>query len=75
MSLKHTLKKIEPAFEIGGKYQKWHALYEAFATIIYTPGTVTHGHTHIRDSIDLKRIMIMVWLATFQLYFGGGSTI
>ncbi|MGF1729966.1 NADH:ubiquinone reductase (Na(+)-transporting) subunit B [Photobacterium kasasachensis] len=71
MSLKRTLEKMEPDFEPGGKYQKWHALYEAIATIIYTPGTITKGHTHIRDSIDLKRIMIMVWLATFPALFWG----
>lgn len=71
MSLKRTLEKMEPDFEPGGKYQKWHALYEAIATIVYTPGTITKGHTHIRDSIDLKRIMIMVWLATFPALFWG----
>ena len=32
---------------------------------------VTRGHTHIRDSIDLKRVMIMVWMATFPTMFWG----
>ncbi|KLV08811.1 Na(+)-translocating NADH-quinone reductase subunit B [Photobacterium aquae] len=71
MSLKSTLEKLEPAFEPGGKYQKWHALYEAIATLLYTPGQVTRTHTHVRDSIDLKRIMIMVWLAVFPALFWG----
>ena len=44
-------------------------LYEAIATGLFTPGYVTKGKTHIRDSIDLKRIMITVWLAVFPAMF------
>ncbi|WP_299073682.1 NADH:ubiquinone reductase (Na(+)-transporting) subunit B [uncultured Paraglaciecola sp.] len=71
MGLKAYLEKIEPNFEAGGKYEKWYALYEAAATIFYTPGTVTKSTTHVKDSIDLKRIMIMVWMATFPAMFYG----
>ncbi|SEF64470.1 NADH:ubiquinone reductase (Na(+)-transporting) subunit B [Vibrio hangzhouensis] len=71
MSLKKNLDKLAPHFEAGGKYQTFYPLYEAVATLFYTPGHVTHGRTHIRDSIDLKRIMIMVWLAVFPAMFWG----
>ncbi|ASG66199.1 NADH:ubiquinone reductase (Na(+)-transporting) subunit B [Idiomarina piscisalsi] len=71
MSLKDTLERIEPQFEKGGKYEKWYALYEAVATILYTPGTVTKSSTHVRDRIDLKRIMILVWMMTFPAMFWG----
>lgn len=71
MSLKKFLEDIEPHFEPGGKYEKWFALYEATATLLYTPGTVTKTSSHIRDSIDLKRIMIMVWFAVFPAMFWG----
>ena len=71
MSLKDTLERIEPQFEKGGKYEKWYALYEAVATILYTPGTVTQSRTHVRDRIDLKRIMILVWMMTFPAMFWG----
>ena len=71
MGLKAYLEKIEPNFEPGGKYEKWYALYEAAATIFYTPGMVNKSGTHVRDSIDLKRIMIMVWIATFPAMFFG----
>ncbi|MGS2719271.1 NADH:ubiquinone reductase (Na(+)-transporting) subunit B [Paraglaciecola aestuariivivens] len=71
MGLKAFLEKIEPDFEAGGKYEKWYALYEAAATIFYTPGTVTKSTTHVKDSVDLKRIMIMVWMATFPAMFYG----
>ena len=71
MSLKDTLERIEPQFEKGGKYEKWYALYEAVATVLYTPGTVTKSSTHVRDRIDLKRIMILVWMMTFPAMFWG----
>jgi Na+-transporting NADH:ubiquinone oxidoreductase subunit B len=71
MGLKHFLEKIEPNFEHGGKYEKFYALYEAAATIFYTPGKVTKGVTHVKDSVDLKRIMILVWMMTFPAMFWG----
>jgi Na+-transporting NADH:ubiquinone oxidoreductase subunit B len=71
MGLKAYLEKIEPDFEPGGKHEKFYALYEAVATIFYTPGKVNKAGTHVRDSIDLKRIMIMVWMATFPAMFYG----
>jgi Na+-transporting NADH:ubiquinone oxidoreductase subunit B len=71
MSLKSRLESIAPVFESGGKYEKFYPVYEAVATILYTPGLVSKGNTHVRDAIDLKRIMIMVWLATFPAMFWG----
>lgn len=71
MGLKNFLEKIEPHFEPGGKLQRWYVLYEAAATIFYTPGTVTRGRSHVRDTIDLKRLMILVWLSVFPAMFWG----
>jgi len=71
MGLKKFFEDIEPHFEAGGKHEKWYALYEAAATIFYTPGLVNKGQTHVRDSVDLKRIMIMVWFALFPAMFFG----
>ena len=71
MSLKSLFENAEHLFEKGGKYEKWYALYEAAYTIFYTPGLVTKKNTHVRDNIDLKRIMITVWLAVFPAMFFG----
>jgi len=71
MGLKKFIEDLEPHFEKGGKHEKWFALYEAVATGLYTPGLVNKGKTHVRDSIDLKRIMITVWLAVFPAMFWG----
>ncbi|UUO22701.1 NADH:ubiquinone reductase (Na(+)-transporting) subunit B [Colwellia sp. M166] len=71
MGLKKFFEDIEPQFEKGGKFETWYALYEAVATGLFTPGQVNQGRTHVRDSIDLKRIMITVWLAVFPAMFWG----
>ena len=71
MSLRSILDSVEPHFHKGGKYEKFYALYEAADTIFYTPGYVTKTGAHVRDGIDLKRMMITVWLCTFPAIFFG----
>lgn len=71
MGLRQILDKIEPLFEKGGKYEKFFPLYEAADTIFYTPGKVTTANTHVRDGVDLKRIMITVWFCVFPAMFFG----
>ncbi|MBD1388828.1 NADH:ubiquinone reductase (Na(+)-transporting) subunit B [Neiella sp. HB171785] len=71
MSLKSLFENSEHLFEKGGKYEKWYALYEAAYTLFYTPGLVTKKNIHVRDNIDLKRIMITVWMAVFPAMFFG----
>ena len=62
---------IEPHLHKGGKYEKWYALYEAVDTFLYRPGLVTKSTAHVRDAIDIKRIMILVWLCAFPpMLFG-----
>ncbi len=71
MSIRSILDKMEPHFHKGGKYENWYALYEAADTIFYTPGHVTKTASHVRDMIDLKRMMILVWACTFPAVFAG----
>ncbi|HCP03570.1 MAG TPA: NADH:ubiquinone reductase (Na(+)-transporting) subunit B, partial [Pseudomonas sp.] len=71
MSLRSFLDKIEHNFEKGGKHEKWYALYEAIDTFFYRPGSVTKTTAHVRDGLDLKRMMITVWLCTFPVIFYG----
>ncbi len=62
---------IEHHFQEGGKFEKYYALYEVFDTFLYSPSSTTKTTAHVRDGIDLKRIMITVWLATFPAMFYG----
>jgi len=71
MGMRKFLDKIEPHFLPGGKHEKWYSLYEAVDTIFYTPGKVTATTSHVRDGIDLKRMMITVWLCAFPAMFFG----
>ena len=71
MGLRSFLDKIEHNFEKGGKYEKWYALYEALDTFMYKPADVTKTTAHVRDGIDLKRMMITVWLCAFPAMFFG----
>jgi len=71
MAIRQFLDGIEHHFEKGGKYERWYALFEAVDTIFYTPGKVTSTTSHVRDGVDLKRIMITVWICTFPAMFFG----
>ena len=71
MGLRAFLDKIEPNFVKGGKFERWYALYEAADTIFYTPNSVTRSNAHVRDGVDLKRIMITVWFCVFPAMFFG----
>ena len=71
MGLRNMLDKMAPAFEKGGKYEKMYPLYEAVDTGLYRPPSVTNNTAHVRDGIDLKRIMITVWVCTFPAMFFG----
>lgn len=71
MALRKFLDKLEPHFEKGGRYERLYPLYEAVDTIFYQPGSVTRSTAHVRDGIDLKRIMITVWLCVFPAMFFG----
>ena len=71
MGLRSLFDKVEHHFEKGGRFQKWFALYEAVDTIFYSPSSVTKTTSHVRDGIDLKRIMITVWFCTFPAMIFG----
>lgn len=63
--------KLEPSFTKGGKHEKYYAIFEMFDTFFRQPSSRTYSASHVRDGIDLKRIMITVWLCTFPVMFWG----
>lgn len=70
-SLRKLLNRVEPHFLKGGNLEKYYPLYEAVDTIFYQPLSNTRTTSHVRDGIDLKRIMITVWLCVFPAMFYG----
>jgi Na+-transporting NADH:ubiquinone oxidoreductase subunit B len=71
MGLRSILDSAAPHFEKGGRFQKMYPLYEAVDTGLFSPPNVTNNTSHVRDGIDLKRIMITVWVCTFPAMFFG----
>ncbi|MEO1888643.1 MAG: NADH:ubiquinone reductase (Na(+)-transporting) subunit B [Cycloclasticus sp.] len=61
--LRNYLDSIHPHFAKGGSLEKYYAIYEMVDTFLYTPKDVTAGNIHVRDAIDLKRIMTYVFIA------------
>jgi len=71
VALRKILDNMEHHFQEGGRFQKWFPLFEVFDTFLYAPDSVTRSTAHVRDGVDLKRIMITVWLAAFPAMFYG----
>ena len=73
--LKETIeekhKEIEPLFHKGGKFEKFYPLFEAQDTFALTPPDVTKGNTHVRDAVDLKRVMFTVVIALLPALIWG----
>ena len=61
--LRMLLDRVAPTFEKGGKLQTLYPLYEALDTFLYSPADVTRTASHVRDALDMKRMMSMVLVA------------
>ncbi|MEE9438967.1 MAG: NADH:ubiquinone reductase (Na(+)-transporting) subunit B [Saprospiraceae bacterium] len=68
MGLIDLLKKIEPDKK---KSPFMHTLYDGFFTFLYSPNSTTKGGVHMRDGMDLKRLMVYVVLAMQACFLFG----
>ena len=71
MWLRDVLDNIEPHFEKGGRFEKFYSVYEMVDTVFYSPGHVTKTSSHVRDAVDMKRVMTTVWWCAFFPMFAG----
>jgi len=70
-ALRKLIDKQKPHFTKGGKFEKFHAFFDSVETLMFVPDRVTKSGAHIRDAIDMKRTMIVVFIAMmFPLIFG-----
>jgi Na+-transporting NADH:ubiquinone oxidoreductase subunit B len=67
--LRAFLDRQAHRFEKGGRFEKLYPLWEAADTFFYTPASVARGSSHVRDAIDLKRMMILVVIAALPCVF------
>jgi len=69
--LRKQLDKIKPHFDKGGKFEKYAPAFNGIDTFLFVPNHTTKHGAHIRDGIDLKRVMITVVIALLPaLIFG-----
>ncbi|MEF3255187.1 MAG: NADH:ubiquinone reductase (Na(+)-transporting) subunit B [Deferribacterales bacterium] len=55
--------KLAPYFHKGGRFERFFPIFEMVDTFLYDPLIKTEGKVHIRDGLDLKRTMIIVFFA------------
>ena len=73
--MQNILNSIKPHFEEGGKLHTLYPAYDAFETFLFVPNHTTQSGTHIKDSVDLKRTMVIVIIALLPcLFFGMWNT-
>ena len=64
-------KKIKPHFEKGGKFEKFYYAFEAGESFHFVTDKRTDVGAHVRDSVDLKRMMVTVILALIPCFIFG----
>lgn len=61
--MRAILDSLEKFVKPGGRLEVLYPLYEAADTFLYTPGSTTKGASHVRDGLDVKRMMVTVVIA------------
>ncbi len=61
--LQRTFDGLRPNFEKGGKLEWAWPMFEGAETFALTPGEKTEKGVHVRDPMDMKRLMIFVLYA------------
>jgi Na+-transporting NADH:ubiquinone oxidoreductase subunit B len=69
--MKEGLVKFFKTIEPNKENRLLHTAYDAFFTFAFTPNETTHGGVHIRDGMDLKRLMVHVVIALQLCYVFG----
>ena len=73
--LRNIFDNLAPMFEKNGKLERFHPLFEATDTILFSTDERTKSGPHIRDNIDIKRVMILVVLSLVPCYVFGAINI
>ncbi len=67
--LRRVLDKLGPHFAKGGRFERFQAIYEMLDTLLYSPPDVSRNAPHVRDAIDLKRVMGLVVIGVLPCAF------
>ena len=69
--LRRQLDEMRPKFEPGGDWERYMPLYDVIENFLFSTRKETQGPTQVRDGVDVQRIMVIVWFATFPAMFWG----
>lgn len=67
-ALRKILDRVEHHFQEGGKLKSLYYLYEVIDVFFFTRKT-TKSAPHVRDGLDLKRLMVTVMFALIPVVF------
>ncbi len=62
-ALRRLMDRVGAPFAPSGKLARFHTVYEAADTFLFTPPYRTSGGPHVRDALDQKRMMMIVVVA------------
>ena len=71
----NTLKRFFDSqrghFIKGGRFEKYHPFFESIESIFFAPAEIAEAGPYVRDSLDVKRYMLLVIVALLpHLFFG-----
>lgn len=61
--MRRYLERIKPMFDQGGRFERYSAVYEMVDSFLYSSPDTTRTAPHVRDGIDMKRLMTYVVIA------------
>lgn len=69
--MRRALENFGKRFHPGGPQEKWYPLWDALENLLLSSNKTTVGASHVRDGIDMQRVMALVWFATFPAMLWG----
>ncbi|MFI3320575.1 MAG: NADH:ubiquinone reductase (Na(+)-transporting) subunit B [Rikenellaceae bacterium] len=70
-AIRKIVDNIKPNFVKGGKLEIFESFFDAIETLLFVPNTTTVKGAHIRDAIDTKRTMIVVFISLMPAFLFG----
>ena len=69
--LRNLFDDAKPSFSKGGTAEKYFPIFDIFENLFFLSRNRTKNPIHVRDALDIQRMMVIVWLATFPAMFFG----
>ena len=69
--LRNFLDNIKPNFGKNGVLSKFFPIFDVLENFLYSSERRTFGLIHVRDSADIQKIMVVVWMAAWPAMFYG----